>query len=46
MNVMYTMEGVNTLVLIVMEVTLVHVMMDTHWMWMTRDAHVSEIIHV
>ena len=43
MNVMYTMEGVNTLVLIVMEVTLVHVMMDTHWMWMTRDAHVSEI---
>ena len=43
MNVMYTMEGVNTLVLIVMEATLVHVMMDTHWMWMTRDAHVSGI---
>ena len=43
MNVMYTMEGVNTLVLIVMEVTLVHVMMDTLWMWMMRGAHVSEI---
>ena len=41
MNVMYTMEGVNTIVLIVMEVIFVHVMMDTHWMWMTRDAHVS-----
>ena len=43
MNVKYTMEGVNTLVLIMMEVTLVHVMMDTHLMWMTRGAHVSEI---
>ena len=42
MNVIYTMDGVNTLVLIVMEVTLVHVMMDTLWIWMTRDAHVSD----
>ena len=42
MNVIYTMEGVNTLVLIVMEVTLVHAMMDTVWIWMIRDAHVSD----
>ena len=38
------MEGVNTLVLIVMEVTLVHVMMDTHWIWMIKDAQVSDSV--
>ena len=38
------MEGVNTLVLIAMEVTLVHVMMDTHWIWMIKDAQVSDSV--